>query len=92
MIAARKVVALALRDAGMEVIYSGLHQSIGSDPQCRHPRISGCNRSEHHDRWHLPICIKLFNRMKEEELEDIHVVVGGVIPKKDIPNINRIGC
>lgn len=86
-----KVVAQALRDAGMEVIYTGLHQTID---QIIHTAIqedvdviglsimSGA---------HLPICEKLINRMKADHLDDILVVVGGVIPKRDIPLLQKIG-
>ncbi|MGQ9509067.1 MAG: cobalamin B12-binding domain-containing protein [Thermodesulfobacteriota bacterium] len=86
-----KVVAQALRDAGMEVIYTGLHQTID---QIIHTAIqedvdviglsimSGA---------HIPICEKLMRKMKEEGLEDIFVVVGGVIPKIDIPVLQKLG-
>ncbi len=86
-----KVVAQALRDAGMEVIYTGLHQTID---QIIHSAIqedvdviglsimSGA---------HLPICEKLMKKMKEKNMEDILVVVGGVIPKKDIPQLREMG-
>jgi methylmalonyl-CoA mutase C-terminal domain/subunit len=86
-----KVVAQALRDAGMEVIYTGLHQTID---QIIHSAIqegvdviglsimSGA---------HLPICEKLMKKMKEKKIQDIVVVVGGVIPKKDIPSLQQIG-
>ncbi len=86
-----KVVAQALRDAGMEVIYTGLHQTID---QIVHTAIqedvdviglsimSGA---------HLPICEKLVRKMKEEKIEDIMVVVGGVIPKRDISPLQKMG-
>ena len=86
-----KVVAQALRDAGMEVIYTGLHQTID---QIVHTAIqedvdviglsimSGA---------HLPICEKLVKKMKEEKIEDILIVVGGVIPKRDISLLQKMG-
>ena len=86
-----KVVAQALRDAGMEVIYTGLHQTID---QIVHTAIqedvdviglsimSGA---------HLPICEKLVKKMKEEKIEDILLVVGGVIPKRDISLLQKMG-
>ncbi len=86
-----KVVAQALRDAGMEVIYTGLHQTID---QIVHTAIqedvdviglsimSGA---------HLPICEKLTRKMREEKIEDIMVVVGGVIPKRDISPLQKMG-
>ncbi len=86
-----KVVALALRDAGMEVIYSGLHQSID--------RIVMTALQESVDviglsvmtGGHLSICRRLMDRMKAENLTDAHVVVGGVIPKQDIPKLTELG-
>jgi len=86
-----KVVAQALRDAGMEVIYTGLHQTVD---QIIHTAIqedvdviglsimSGA---------HLPICEKLVKKLKERNIEDIMVVVGGVIPKRDIPLLQEMG-
>jgi methylmalonyl-CoA mutase C-terminal domain/subunit len=86
-----KVVALALRDVGMEVIYSGLHQSIDQILNAAIQESVDVIGLSIMTGGHLPICKKLFNRMKEEELEDIHVVVGGVIPKKDIPTLTQLG-
>lgn len=86
-----KVVALALRDAGMEVIYSGLHQSIDQILNTALQESVDVIGLSIMTGGHLPICKKLFNRMKEEEMEDVHVVVGGVIPKKDILKLTESG-
>ena len=40
---------------------------------------------------HIPICRKLLSMMKNEGLQEIPVVVGGVIPKQDIPKLNAMG-
>jgi methylmalonyl-CoA mutase C-terminal domain/subunit len=40
---------------------------------------------------HIPICQKLLEMMKDEGLQEIPVVVGGVIPKQDIPRLNELG-
>ena len=40
---------------------------------------------------HIPISKKLFELMKEEDIEDIPVVIGGVIPKQDIPKLKELG-
>jgi methylmalonyl-CoA mutase C-terminal domain/subunit len=40
---------------------------------------------------HIPICRKLLEMMKHEGLDDIPVVVGGVIPKQDIPRLKEMG-
>jgi methylmalonyl-CoA mutase C-terminal domain/subunit len=86
-----KVIALALRDAGMEVIYTGLHQTI--------EEIVGMAVQEAVDviglsimsGAHLPICKTLLAAMKEKGIEDIPVTVGGVIPKQDIPKLEALG-
>ena len=40
---------------------------------------------------HLPICEKLMKEMKKKKIDDIVVVIGGVIPKRDIPPLQKIG-
>jgi methylmalonyl-CoA mutase C-terminal domain/subunit len=80
-----KVMAQALRDAGMEVIYTGLHQTID--------QIINTVMQEDVDVLglsimsgaHLSICEKMVKRLKEKNIEDVLLVVGGVIPKRDIP-------
>jgi methylmalonyl-CoA mutase C-terminal domain/subunit len=86
-----KVVALALRDAGMEVIYSGLHRTL---EQIVHSAVqegvdviglsimSGA---------HVPICRTLLAMMKAQGIEDIPVVVGGVIPLQDVAKLTQLG-
>jgi methylmalonyl-CoA mutase C-terminal domain/subunit len=86
-----KVVALALRDAGMEVIYSGLHQSIDQILNTAMQESVDVVGLSIMTGGHLPICKKLFNRLKEMDMEDVHVVVGGVIPKQDIPALKALG-
>jgi methylmalonyl-CoA mutase C-terminal domain/subunit len=86
-----KVVALALREAGMEVIYTGLHQTV--------PSIVNQALQEDVDviglsimsGAHIPICRKLMEMAKTEHMGDKLVVVGGVIPNKDIPILKEMG-
>jgi len=40
---------------------------------------------------HLPICEKLIKKMEAKKIEDMRVVVGGVIPKRDIPPLQKMG-
>lgn len=86
-----KIVSLALRDAGMEVVYTGLHQSVD--------QIVGTAIQEAVDviglsimsGAHIPICRKLLETIAAEGLKDVRVVVGGVIPKQDVPALKEIG-
>ena len=86
-----KVVAQALRDAGMEVIYTGLHQTIDQIINTALQEDVDVIGLSIMSGAHLPICEKLMQRMKEKKMEDTLVVVGGVIPKRDIPLLNRWG-
>ena len=86
-----KVVARALRDAGMEVIYTGLRQS----PE----QILAAALQEDADvvglsilsGAHLPICRRVLELLKEKQLQHVKVFVGGIIPVQDIPELKRLG-
>jgi methylmalonyl-CoA mutase C-terminal domain/subunit len=86
-----KVVAHALRDAGMEVVYTGLHQSVESIVQAALQEAVDVIGLSIMSGAHLPICKKLKNLLAEKGLEDKLVVVGGVIPKRDIPALKALG-
>jgi methylmalonyl-CoA mutase C-terminal domain/subunit len=86
-----KVVAHALRDAGMEVIYTGLHQRLDSIVQAAMQEDVDVIGLSIMSGAHLPICKKLMAMLSEKELADKLVVVGGVIPKKDIPALKHLG-
>ncbi|MBM4339380.1 MAG: cobalamin B12-binding domain-containing protein [Deltaproteobacteria bacterium] len=86
-----KVVAQALRDGGMEVIYTGLHQTIDQIVQTALQEGVDVIGLSIMSGAHVPICEKLMSKMKEKKIEDILVVVGGVIPKRDIPILQKIG-
>ena len=83
--------ARALRDAGMEVIYTGLRQSpemivnaaLQEDVDAIGVSIlSGAHRT---------IVPRICELLHEEGLEDILVVVGGIIPDEDIPELKKVG-
>lgn len=86
-----KVIAQALRDAGMEVIYSGLHQTVDQIIQTALQESVDVIGLSIMSGAHLPICDKLMNKMKEKQMGDIAVVVGGVIPKRDVPFLQKMG-
>ena len=86
-----KIVALALRDAGMEVIYSGLHQTLDQVIQTATQEAVDVIGLSIMSGAHLPISEKLINMMKSSGLEHIHLTVGGVIPHQDIPKLKDLG-
>lgn len=86
-----KIVALALRDAGMEVIYSGLHQTLDQIIQTATQEAVDVIGLSIMSGAHLPIAEKLIGMMKENGLSDIHLTIGGVIPHQDIPKLKEMG-
>jgi methylmalonyl-CoA mutase C-terminal domain/subunit len=86
-----KVIALALRDAGMEVIYTGLHQTIEQIVRIAVQEAVDVIGLSIMSGAHLPICQNLLEKMKAEGIDDIPLAVGGVIPKPDIPKLNAMG-
>ncbi len=86
-----KVVAHALKEAGMEVIYTGLHQTV--------PSILNQAVQEDVDviglsimsGAHLPISRKLMQQIKANGLDEVLVVVGGVIPSQDMAAMKELG-
>ena len=86
-----KVIARALRDAGMEVVYTGLRQT----PE----QIVGAALQEDADviglsilsGAHMHICPRVMELLHEKELDDVLVVVGGIIPDVDIPKLQGMG-
>ena len=86
-----KVVALALKDAGMEVIYTGLHQTVPSIVNQAVQEAVDVIGVSIMSGAHVPICRKLMDMIKDEDLGNVVVVVGGVIPNKDIPLLKELG-
>jgi methylmalonyl-CoA mutase C-terminal domain/subunit len=86
-----KIVALALRDAGMEVIYSGLHQTLDQIMQTATQEAVDVIGLSIMSGAHLPISEKLIAMMKEQGLHDVNLTVGGVIPHQDIPKLKGMG-
>jgi methylmalonyl-CoA mutase C-terminal domain/subunit len=86
-----KVVALSLRDAGMEVIYTGLHQTIDEIVAAAVQESVDVIGLSIMSGAHIPICSALLAALKSEGIENIRVVVGGVIPKQDIPRLKELG-
>jgi len=85
-----KVVARALRDAGFEVVYTGLRRSVESIVTAavqEDVQLIGLSLLS---GAHLPLTQKLMAKLNEEGVK-IPVVVGGTIPEQDIPALQQLG-
>lgn len=86
-----RIIARAFRDAGFEVVYSGLHQTpeqiVATAIQEDVDLIGLSILSGAHD-YLFPRTIQL---LKEEQAEDIMVIGGGIIPEEDIPKLIKVG-
>jgi methylmalonyl-CoA mutase C-terminal domain/subunit len=87
-----KVVALALREAGIEVIYTGLHQMVD--------QVAAVALAEDVDvvalsvlsGAHLSLTRKLIDKLRDLGIRDeLKVVVGGAIPPQDVPKLRELG-
>ena len=86
-----KVIARALRDAGMEVIYTGLRQTpeqIVAAALQEDANVIGLSILS---GAHMHICPRITELLHERGMDDVLVVVGGIIPDVDIPKLNGIG-
>src|SRR6266480_3838639 len=86
-----KVIARALRDAGMEVIYTGLRQTpeqIASAALQEDADVIGLSILS---GAHNHIAPRLMDLLKQQGLEDLLVLIGGIIPDADIPKLKAIG-
>ena len=86
-----KVVARALRDAGMEVIYTGIRQTpemIVKVALQEDVDIIGLSILS---GAHMELFPIIMERLKEEGMKDVLVIVGGIIPKEDIPALQKMG-
>lgn len=86
-----KVVAHALKDAGFEVIYTGLHQTVEMIAQAAIQEDVDVIGLSIMSGAHIPICRKLLSLLREKGADDIMVLVGGVIPSRDIPPLKEMG-
>ena len=86
-----KVVARALRDAGMEVVYTGLRQSpeqIVAAAEQEDADVIGLSILS---GAHLAICRRVLELVRERGLDEVRVFLGGIIPTQDIPELKRLG-
>src|SRR6266436_5847055 len=86
-----RVVARLLRDAGMEVVYTGLHRTpeqIASAAVQEDVDVVGISILS---GAHLTLIPKVIDLLRQQGAGDIAVVVGGVIPDEDIPELRKMG-
>jgi len=86
-----KIIARALRDAGIEVIYTGLRQTpqmIASTAEQEDVDVIGLSILS---GAHNTICPELMSLLKSKGMDDVTVLVGGIIPETDIPDLKKAG-
>lgn len=86
-----KVVARALRDAGMEVIYTGLRQTPEQIVEAALQEDVDVLGLSILSGAHKTLFPKIMQLLKEKGLTDILVFAGGIIPEEDIPELKKIG-
>ena len=86
-----RVIARALRDAGMEVIYTGLRQTPEQIVTAALQEDADVIGLSILSGAHMHICPRLMTLLEEQGLGDVLVVVGGIIPDVDIPKLNEMG-
>ena len=86
-----KIIARALRDAGMEVIYTGLRQTpemIAAAAVQEDVQVIGLSILS---GAHNTICPRLMELLREKGMDDVIVLIGGIIPEADIPALKKQG-
>lgn len=86
-----KIVARALRDAGMEVIYTGLHQTaemIVASAIQEDVDVVGLSLLS---GAHMTLFVDVSRLLKKKGLDDVLVVGGGIIPEEDVPQLKKEG-
>jgi len=86
-----KVVAHALRDAGMEVIYTGLHQTVEEIVSAAVQEDVDVIGLSIMSGAHLLIAEKTIKLLREQGVDDKLVIVGGVIPNRDVERLKALG-
>ncbi len=86
-----KVIARALRDAGMEVIYTGLHQTPEQIVDTAIQEDADAIGLSILSGAHMTLFAKVIELLGERDARDIHVFGGGIIPEADIPPLRELG-
>jgi methylmalonyl-CoA mutase, C-terminal domain len=86
-----KVIARAFRDAGFEVIYTGLRQTPEQVVNAALQEDADVIGLSVLSGAHMTLCPRIMELMKKEGLDDVLVVVGGIIPDQDIAKLKECG-
>jgi methylmalonyl-CoA mutase, C-terminal domain len=86
-----KVVARALRDAGMEVIYTGIRQTPEMIVEAALQEDVDVVGLSILSGAHMALCPRITELLRAQGLDDVLVVVGGIIPDDDVPALQRAG-
>jgi methylmalonyl-CoA mutase, C-terminal domain len=86
-----KIIARALRDAGMEVIYTGLHQTPEQIVETAVQEDADAVGISILSGAHMTLVPKILELLRENEIEDVLVVVGGTIPREDADELRELG-
>ena len=86
-----KVIARALRDAGMEVVYTGIRQTPEMIAEAAlHEDVDVVGMSILSGA-HMALFPRVMELLRENDMEDVLVVTGGIIPDEDVPALNELG-
>jgi methylmalonyl-CoA mutase C-terminal domain/subunit len=86
-----KVIARALRDAGMEVIYTGLRQTpemIAEAALQEDVKVIGLSILS---GAHMALMPRVMELLRQNGMEDVLVLLGGIVPDEDVPKLKEIG-
>ncbi|MDQ3740710.1 MAG: cobalamin B12-binding domain-containing protein [Actinomycetota bacterium] len=86
-----KIIARALRDAGMEVIYTGLHQTPEQIVETVIQEDADAVGLSILSGAHMTLVPRVVELLREQQAEDVLVTVGGTIPADDIPELKDLG-
>jgi len=86
-----KIVARALRDAGYEVIYTGLHQTPEQIVETAIQEDADAVGLSCHSGAHMTLFPRVVNLLRDQGAGDVFVFGGGIIPKEDVPKLKERG-
>jgi methylmalonyl-CoA mutase, C-terminal domain len=86
-----KIIARALRDAGMEVIYTGLHQTPEQIVETVIQEDADAVGLSVLSGAHMTLVPRIMELLAEQDVDDVVVIVGGTIPSDDVDELKRLG-